>query len=174
MLVSLLILFFTIPTTFTLSCLPCCSSSDYNYYDYCASCSPLSPGECVSGELVKGVCGCCDECAKAEGEECGGMWGLAGSCAHNLYCDTSYQEYDEYYQYYDMPGICRPVHQGPGNSECCEKKIMKESKDVYILNQTSGMRALAVCLDDCVYSKEGDDSGHLFCFKQGDLVVECQ
>ena len=95
MLLLLVTIFLPIPTTYTLSCLPCCSS-DYNYYDHytdyytqCASCAPLSPSECLSGELTKGVCGCCDECAKAEGQECGGLWGLAGTCAQHLYCDTS-------------------------------------------------------------------------------------
>ena len=123
------------------------------------------------GELTKGVCRCCDECAKAEGEECGGLWGWLGTCAKDLYCDTylptttSYQEYDEYYENYDLPGICRPIH-------CCNKKIVKASQDVYVLHKTSG--ALAVCMDSCVYTKEGDNSGQVYCFKLGDLTVECQ
>jgi len=173
MLILLLTIFFPIPPTYTLSCLPCCST-DYDYYTQCASCMPVSPSECLSGELTKGVCGCCDECAKAEGEECGGLWGLAGTCAKNLYCEDSYQEYDEYYMNYEMPGICKPVHQGLGNSDCCNKKIVKASQDVYILHKTSGMRALTVCLDSCVYTKEGDNSGHVYCFKQGNMDVECQ
>jgi len=48
------------------------------------ACPP--PACCTSGSYTLGVCGCCEVCAKAEGESCGGLWGFAGSCAAGLRC----------------------------------------------------------------------------------------
>ena len=32
------------------------------------------------------MCGCCDVCAKVEGEECEGDWDLYGKCDEGLTC----------------------------------------------------------------------------------------
>ncbi|XP_042908073.1 single insulin-like growth factor-binding domain protein-2 [Parasteatoda tepidariorum] len=53
---------------------------------------------CEFGE-VPDVCECCFMCAKGEGESCGGMYGLAGTCAWGLYC----QAHPKYPQ---LPGLC--------------------------------------------------------------------
>ena len=59
-----------------LSCLPC------NKID----CKPLSSSDCSSGELTLDVCKCCNVCAKAHYETCGGQWGLNGQCAEGFTC----------------------------------------------------------------------------------------
>lgn len=41
---------------------------------------------CLSGGVVKDVCGCCDVCAKQAGQICGGPWELAGRCDKGLAC----------------------------------------------------------------------------------------
>jgi len=54
----------------------------------CMSCDQLvcpKPASCKGG-IVKDVCGCCDVCAKLEGEECGGAWDMSGKCARGLRC----------------------------------------------------------------------------------------
>ena len=62
----------------SLSCTPCCRDEEearlLNGEEslHCTACPP-APGYCASGELAKDVCGCCDVCAKALGEECGGL-----------------------------------------------------------------------------------------------------
>ena len=80
-----------------LSCIPICyedhpgSTKDNNNYSPgydnqmdCYRCEKLDPAlNCTTGELVRGACGC-QECAKDEGEECGGPWGISGSCASHL------------------------------------------------------------------------------------------
>jgi len=49
-----------------------------------------TPVCCKSGEYVKsGYCGCCLQCAKAEGEECGGDWEEKGRCAAGMACTRS-------------------------------------------------------------------------------------
>ena len=39
------------------------------------------------GGLTLDVCGCCEECAKVKGENCGGPWGIDGTCDEGLACD---------------------------------------------------------------------------------------
>lgn len=38
------------------------------------------------GGTTTGICGCCHECAKVEGELCGGDWHYLGKCDAGLYC----------------------------------------------------------------------------------------
>lgn len=40
------------------------------------------------GGIVADVCHCCVTCAKVEGETCGGMWDLEGTCDQGLDCKT--------------------------------------------------------------------------------------
>ncbi|XP_019616148.1 PREDICTED: plasminogen-like [Branchiostoma belcheri] len=44
------------------------------------------PTPTCRGEVVKDACGCCDTCAKMEGERCGGLGDTAGTCSSGLTC----------------------------------------------------------------------------------------
>ena len=57
------------------------------------------PKCCSTGELVSDVCACCKICAKGEGEECGGIWNLEGTCATGFYCKKIHDDDD-------LPGRC--------------------------------------------------------------------
>ncbi|XP_020611103.1 papilin-like isoform X3 [Orbicella faveolata] len=57
----------------SLSCIPCSW----------VRCS--TPVNCKGG-LVKSICGCCNVCAKVEGERCGGQWQTLGRCDSGLKC----------------------------------------------------------------------------------------
>ena len=57
----------------SLKCIPCSQ----------ARCS--TPVNCKGG-LVKSICGCCNVCAKVEGERCGGPWQTQGQCDSGLKC----------------------------------------------------------------------------------------
>ena len=46
------------------------------------------------------MCGCCDVCAKVEGEECGGPWDLNGKCDKGLKCVHKEPEFN-------AKGICK-------------------------------------------------------------------
>ena len=55
------------------------------------SCVPCSEVKCPTpknckGGTVLGSCNCCLECAKVEGETCGGSWDMAGRCDSGLRC----------------------------------------------------------------------------------------
>ncbi|CAH1263160.1 CRIM1 [Branchiostoma lanceolatum] len=64
-----------IGSALSLSCLPC----------EMVQC--VEPQNCEQG-TVPAICGCgCRRCAKVEGETCGGMWNLDGSCADGLTCE---------------------------------------------------------------------------------------
>ena len=135
------------------------------------TCSPKSPSECRSGQLTKDVCGCCEECAKAAGEVCGGPWGISGTCAEDLFCDISSGGTTPAFSF-NTEGICRPKDYK--DDFCCERKIVKETRAVYILDMNTGKKALDICLDSCVYRKEGGGREDLFCFQSGNMQVECK
>ena len=110
-------------------------------------------------------------CAKAGGQKCNGWCGMYGKCAEELYCDLPiYLEGTLNVNY--AGGICR---QNNPNDDCCERKVLKETQEVFTLDTVSGTKALDICLDSCVYRKEGDDTGELVCFKKGNgtLHQEC-
>jgi len=41
---------------------------------------------CASGVLTSDQCGCCQVCARAERDTCGGPWNIDGICGRNLKC----------------------------------------------------------------------------------------
>ena len=173
MLLPLLSFLFLIPLSTSLSCLPCCTEQDLLTTTMgCTTCYPQSPSECRSGQLTKDVCGCCDVCAQAAGEVCGGPWGISGTCAEDLYCDISSRGTTPPYGHFGYEGICRPTDYK--DDFCCERKIVKETRDVYILDRNTGRKALDICLDSCVYRKEGGGRGDLFCFQSGNMQVDCK
>ncbi|CAD5121785.1 DgyrCDS10262 [Dimorphilus gyrociliatus] len=55
-------------------------------------CQPCNRVKCAEvnlsckGERTKGICGCCDKCAKVIGENCGGVYYYLGKCNQGLYC----------------------------------------------------------------------------------------
>merc|ERR1712227_647531 len=82
--------------SFSFSCEPCKKSTCQR------------PSYCKSGAYVKDPCQCCDECARAKNEECGGPWDIYGRCAPGLTCQASnsgnnFQTFDGYS---DNPGKC--------------------------------------------------------------------
>ncbi|XP_065661866.1 venom protein 302 [Hydra vulgaris] len=57
----------------------------------CLRCRPCEPDLCpprplCNGGYVKGICGCCDTCAKVDGEKCGGLWNMYGKCDVGFVC----------------------------------------------------------------------------------------
>merc|ERR1719516_807504 len=65
----------------------------------CQECSPV-PDYCSTGQTVLDPCGCCEECAKGEGDECGGLFGLYGTCADDLECVDNSEDPE------NLPGVC--------------------------------------------------------------------
>jgi len=59
------------------------------------------------GGLVYGVCGCCLQCAKQEGQECGAFKNVKGICDVGLYCDVGHLRRKIFYRY--ASGRCRRV-----------------------------------------------------------------
>ena len=52
-----------------------------------------------------GVCGCCLQCAKQEGQECGAFKNVKGICDVGLYCDVGHLRRKIFYRY--ASGRCR-------------------------------------------------------------------
>ncbi|CAL4171545.1 unnamed protein product [Meganyctiphanes norvegica] len=71
--VALSILLTMVDRSLALSCIPCSE----------VDCGPTPT---CSYEVTKSICGCCNVCAKGPGEECGGPWGLSGTCSLGLEC----------------------------------------------------------------------------------------
>ncbi|XP_076366867.1 venom protein 302-like [Tachypleus tridentatus] len=82
----------------TLSCFECDKSACINYTKNC----PVG--------FTVDVCGCCEVCAKAEGETCGGEWNKEGSCGRRLSCvhEVPANEDPEWFKLKN-PGTCRPL-----------------------------------------------------------------
>jgi hypothetical protein len=105
----------------------------------------------------------------AVGQDCGGPWDYHGTCADDLYCDKSS---DPHFTIstgfnFNLKGICTPKNYK--DDFCCDRKVVKETGEVYTLDMASYRKALDICLDSCVYLKEGDESGTVFCFMQGSI-----
>ncbi|XP_078669846.1 zonadhesin-like [Branchiostoma floridae x Branchiostoma belcheri] len=72
----------------------------------CLSCLPCDEDRCseppaCQGDVVKDPCGCCDVCAKVDGERCGGPWKISGECSSGLYCDKDENDFN-------AVGVCKP------------------------------------------------------------------
>merc|ERR1712079_404793 len=74
-LLFLSIILSSLSSTESLSCLPCDQ----------VRCS-AAPTCCKSGFYTTGACGCCQICAQAENEQCGGPWNSYGNCATGTRC----------------------------------------------------------------------------------------
>ena len=139
--------------------------------EQCVDCPIISPSNCTSGQLIKTPCVCCDECARAAGENCrkyGQYETFDGErCADGLFCNAHQPR--ESNGIYGIPHLDN-IRRG---TCCCEKKIVKESGDIYNLDKDSKTKALDICLDNCVYTKEGNVSGDYFCFEKGSLKTDC-
>ena len=154
----------------------------------CTQCPKLSSSDCPSCQLRKDACGCCDVCAQAEGDACGYFGGghIIGTCADYLDCDTANST-----NFGWVEGVCKlkPGKETPkcgppsllqsANSStastpanCCPTKTVKESGDVFILVEYSSMKALDICVDECVYRKKGEEN-LFYCFANGKFNVEC-
>jgi hypothetical protein len=87
----------TFVTIQSLSCMPCGKWT----------CPPENKLNCTGG-LTLGICGCCNVCAKVEGEKCGGLWNMLGTCDDGLTCVPELASEDDSDSYYfnDRPGTC--------------------------------------------------------------------
>uniref|UniRef100_A0A0C9RPB1 TSA: Tityus bahiensis Tbah01400 mRNA sequence n=1 Tax=Tityus bahiensis TaxID=50343 RepID=A0A0C9RPB1_TITBA len=86
-----IILLCIVGSIYSLSC-PCLF--DERYKNNCKT-----PENCSAG-ITRDACGCCDVCARGEGESCGGPWFLSGRCGKGLKCDRGNT-------YVDSIGVCR-------------------------------------------------------------------
>ncbi|XP_047129917.1 antistasin-like [Hydra vulgaris] len=68
----------------------------------CATVKCKAPEGCKAG-TVKDYCGCCDICAQASGEECGGLLENTKKCGNQLECVKKNDTIKS-----DLMGICRP------------------------------------------------------------------
>lgn len=112
--ISLLVV--SIPSIYALSCIPC---------DRTRPC--VKPINCKGG-LVKGVCGCCDVCAKTQGERCGGPWRIHGHCAKGLKCLSRTRTKNEsgFLPKPFQAGIC-------GSGKCIGSKLTVEFSIYFLL-----------------------------------------
>merc|ERR1719480_131485 len=65
-----------------LRCVPC------NMKDPSEQVKPTAASlDCAPGvDVVEGMCPCSWRCAKQEGEKCGGIWNMSGTCQAPLVC----------------------------------------------------------------------------------------
>ncbi|XP_066962758.1 single insulin-like growth factor-binding domain protein-2 [Macrobrachium rosenbergii] len=74
------------------------------------TCRPCETVKCASPEsldcpfgAVERQCGCCYECRKGKGEECGGSYNIFGTCSEELICDGGHG--------WQRPGYCKTQQQ---------------------------------------------------------------
>lgn len=87
----------TFSTAESLSCAPC--------HLYKHQCTPVDQLNCKGGYTLD-ICLCCTDCAKVEGEKCGGTWDEYGKCDAGLECVTGVDSHTAHI--HDIPGICLP------------------------------------------------------------------
>merc|ERR1719433_128574 len=117
----------------SLSCLPC-------QKEECIA----PPACCTSGFYTLGICGCCEVCAKAQGEECGGPWGDAGSCAAGLRCFRECGEDEEYCRVlglYNSVGVCVEERQ----AEWLMKRARAEQREAKLDLAQDSLRPAPLC-----------------------------
>ena len=68
-------------------------------------CPDFDTSQCLY-EIVKDPCGCCPECAKGPGEECGGIFRIAGQCTNGSLCLLSVEYGLPYSSYIQTKGTC--------------------------------------------------------------------
>jgi hypothetical protein len=73
-----LVAFVVLAIPATIEALSCLSCEE-------VTCTPANELKCKGG-LTRGICGCCDVCAKVGGEKCGGLWNMHGTCDSGLRC----------------------------------------------------------------------------------------
>lgn len=59
---------------------------------------------------MPGMCGCCDVCAKQLGEDCGGLYGMIGTCDKGLDCDLPPQYVNETIVIIYLVGVCKGMY----------------------------------------------------------------
>merc|ERR1719334_608662 len=81
----LLSLYLSLPFVFSLRCRPQCPAGIFEDKN-CNICEIVVSADCTTKETVRTPCTRCPVCAKAEGEKCGGRWGMEEKCASFLTC----------------------------------------------------------------------------------------
>ncbi|CAL4109414.1 unnamed protein product, partial [Meganyctiphanes norvegica] len=109
-----------------------------------AKCPPLEEEACPKG-ITQDICGCCKVCAGDVGEECGGPWGIFGTCGEGLEChqDTCPTDVDDaecYLYYLTDPGKCiearrRTILDFLGGADIRGGSEMKERRRLKVLRQ---------------------------------------
>lgn len=97
--VSLIVVLFMCPSVRAMTCPPCER----------IHCSPKSASKLdCKGGVTTGVCGCCPQCAKIEGEKCGGFYNSLGKCDKGLYCEMNVKTKRKRHQGGREPeGLCK-------------------------------------------------------------------
>ncbi|XP_076221389.1 crimpy isoform X2 [Nomia melanderi] len=108
-------------------------------------CEVLTDEDCPAG-LISDPCGCCKECARVEGETCGGPFGFSGSCAAGLQCVIknllpNAREVDE--------GVCTKIP-GKWRRHCPHGPIMSESGCNLVSEGITGENGTTVVTGKCV------------------------
>ncbi|CAH1257338.1 CRIM1 [Branchiostoma lanceolatum] len=118
------------------------------------TCTPLPR---CRGDVTKGVCNCCDVCAKIAGEGCGGPWGIAGTCSRGLTCVKDPNDPLEDFQ---SSGTCEcPAHSSWNQcGSACPTTCDNLDTNV-------------ICPEVCVPSCTCDDG---YALKDGNCILEDQ
>jgi len=146
LMILILVLFHCKQST-SLSCMPCDRRNCRN--------EPKA-WDCRSGQLTTDVCGCCKRCAAALYEKCGGLWGMSGYCADNLYCQQ---------EGYGSVGICKP-NTCTTRQDCFKRDMMCEKMkltDCLCKNRKCKKNSFCgtkkKCSDNYCYSQTCEDEG---------------
>ena len=117
-------------------------------YEECHFCPP-PPDYCSTGHTVLDECGCCQVCPQGENEECGGLWGMDGTCANYLQCVKEDPE-DPHSR-----GTCQRTV-----AACCDRKVKKSTGQVYVVDKELGT---GYCMEGCAYRKSGVAHSPVYC-----------
>jgi len=82
----------------------------------------MDPANCSTGEVVPIACKC--QCAKDEGEPCGGWWGIVGKCASHLTCKEEDFAFLPFVNPSNMKGVClKPTKPDRTALQPCDQKF---------------------------------------------------